>query len=176
MRFTPSSAGLGVATLLALSAAACSGGEPATSAEPPLPPGRPGLYIAAEQGAEPFVRALYAVYADGLPEAVPPGREPLYGRTLNALIGEDFRRNGDRRVLTRDPFCDCTDSAGLSLSSLDVTETGVNAGRAQAVFTLGDQTRAQTLTLAKEGPLWRVSDIAFDGQRPISDVLYEAIE
>lgn len=176
MRITPAFRALRVAALLSLPLAACSGAEPAEPAEPPLPPGRPGLYMAAEQGPEPFVRALYAAYAEGLPEAVPPGREPLYGRTLNALIGEDFRRNGDRRVLTRDPFCDCTDSAGLSLSSLEVAETGANAGQARAVFVLGGQTRSQTLTLAREGPLWRVTDIAFDGQRPISDVLYDAIE
>lgn len=165
-----------IAAGLIFGLAACSDNPPTAPAEPPPPPGRPGLYLAAEQGPEPFVRALYAAYGQGLPDAVPPGREPLYGRTLNALIGEDFRRNGDRRVLTRDPLCDCDDPTGLALTALEVTPAGAAGAEARAAFTLGGQARTQTLTLVKEGPLWRIADIAFEGRRPLSETLYEAIE
>src|SRR5690606_11831690 len=81
------------AAVLALTAAACSPAEEKAPApaEAPLT-GRAAIYAAGEKEAEAFVRALYANAAaplanDPAAAAISPGRDPLYSRTLNALIG-----------------------------------------------------------------------------------------
>lgn len=164
--------------------AACSdaetgkGGDAAVEAVQALPPGRPGIYQAAEQGPEPFVRALYAAYAaeGGLGEPLPPGRDPLYSRILNALIGEDFRRaRGSVPTLNHDPVCNCQDGENLTLDSLVVSQTDAVNAEAAVVFTNAGQTHRQTLILLKEGPMWRVADVVVEGREPLSETLYRAI-
>jgi len=79
------------AALVAVAATACSppaeAPAPAEQAEPAPADRRQAAYRAGEEGPEPFVRALFARYdaASPLPagETPPPGREPLYGRTLS---------------------------------------------------------------------------------------------
>ncbi|MFT4912370.1 MAG: hypothetical protein ACI9YM_000945 [Brevundimonas sp.] len=164
--------------------AACSDHQPeqirpAAELVAALPPGRPAIYAAALEGPEPFVRALYAVYAGdgrGL-EPLPPGRDPIYGRTLNAMIGADFRKaDGEAPFLNHDPICGCQDSGGLVLESVVVTESGATTAEAAVVFSNLGETHRQTLKLMKEGQSWRVVDVLVPGQPPLTEQLLKVID
>jgi hypothetical protein len=163
--------------------AACSPSEEAAvePAEAPaaLPPGRPAIYEAARVGPEEFVRALYAVHATpgaGMGEPPPPGRDPIYDRMLNAMIGEDFRKaNGAVPTLNYDPICDCQDSEGFALESVTVTQSGPAAAEAAVVFVNMGETKRQTLKLVKEGAMWKVADVQVPGRPPLTEQLMAAI-
>ena len=163
--------------------AACS--EPEGAAVEPaaapaaLPPGRPAIYEAARVGPEEFVRALYAVHETpgaGMGEPPPPGRDPIYDRMLNAMIGEDFRKaGGEVPTLNHDPICACQDSGDFTLDSVTVTPTGPAAAEAAVVFTNMGETRRQTLKLVREGAMWKVSDVLVPGEKPLTEQLLAAI-
>lgn len=152
--------------------------EPA-DAPAALPPGRPAIYEAARIGPEEFVRALYAVHATpvaSMGEAPPPGRDPIYDRMLNAMIGEDFRKaGGEVPMLNYDPICGCQDSGDFTLDSVTVTETGPRAAEAAVVFTNAGETKRQTLKLVKEGAMWKVNDVLVPGEKPLTEQLMAAI-
>ncbi|MEG0817921.1 MAG: DUF3828 domain-containing protein [Brevundimonas sp.] len=158
------------AAVLALTAAACSPAEEKAPApaEAPLS-GRAAIYAAGEQDAEAFVRALYANAAaplanDPAATAITPGRDPLYTRTLNALVGADFNAaKGEVPYLNYDPICACQDADGFALTALKMTPDGDRAALAEVTFANHGQTQRQTLKLAKEGPMWRIADV-IDGQ------------
>lgn len=163
----------------------CSDHEPAqirpavAEAAAALPPGRPAIYAAALEGPEPFVRALYAVYAidGGGLEPLPAGRDPIYGRTLNAMIGADVRKaDGEVPYLNHDPICNCQDGDGLTLDSVAVTETSHTEADAAVVFTNGGETHHQTLKLLKEGQAWRVVDVLVPGEPPLTEQLLKVID
>lgn len=169
----------------ALALSACSNddeaGAPEASAAAPTtgPVGRDAVYAAAEEGPEPFVRALYAQYVNGGPQGEPPapGRDPLYDRMLNAMIGEDFRKaGGEVPTLNYDPVCGCQDSGDFTLDSVTVTP-GADDRKAEAavVFTNMGETKRQTLKLVKEGRMWKVSDVLVPGEKPLTEQLMAAI-
>ncbi|MEG1028917.1 MAG: DUF3828 domain-containing protein, partial [Brevundimonas sp.] len=148
----------------------CSPAEEKTPApaEAPLT-GRAAIYAAGEKDAEAFVRALYANAAaplanDPAATAITPGRDPLYTRTLNALVGADFNAaKGEVPYLNYDPICACQDADGFALTALKMTPDGDRAALAEVTFANHGQTQRQTLKLAKEGPMWRIADV-IDGQ------------
>jgi hypothetical protein len=153
--------------------------EPADAPAAALPPGRDAIYEAARVGPEAFVRALYAVHSTPgatMGEPLEPGRDPIYDRMLNAMIGEDFRQaNGEVPTLNYDPICACQDSEGFTLDSVTVTEAGPTAAEAAVVFTNAGETKRQTLKLVKEGPMWKVSDVLVPGQKPLTEQLLAVI-
>ena len=164
------------AAVAALALAACSeGAAPVEPAEAPAPvkAGREGAYEAAGGEPEGFVRALYAMYATP-GETPPPGRDPLYSRTLNALVGEDFRRSGGKPSLDRDPVCDCTGGA-VALTSVTVTQADRANADAAVVFTVDGQKKRQTLKLVREATAWRVADVVVEGEEPLAARLTKAI-
>ncbi len=129
-------------------------------------------------GPSSLVRALYAVYAvdGGGLEALPPGRGPIYGRALNAMMGPTSARRRARFCVKFDPICGCQDSDGLTLDSVVVTGTGATEAEAVVVFTdLGEQ-RTQTLKLLKEGQSWRVVDVLVPGKPPLTEQLLKVID
>ena len=166
------------AAVLALAAAACSRTEdaPPASAEAsaPLPAGREGAYQAAGGDPEGFVRALYAAYAAPGQTAPEPGRDPLYTRTLNALVGEDFRRSHGKPWLKTDPVCDCTGGA-VVLTSVAMTQADRTTAEAAVVFTVDSKERHQTLKLSREATAWRVADVLVEGRPALSESLLKAI-
>lgn len=166
------------AAVLALTAAACSPAEKAppapAEASVPLPPGREGAYQAASGDPEGFVRALYAAYAAPDQTAPEPGRDPLYTRTLNALVGEDFRRSHGKPWLKIDPVCDCMGGV-VVLTSVAVTQADKTTAEAAVVFTVDGQERRQTLKLSREATQWRVSDVLVAGRLALSESLLKAI-
>lgn len=162
--------------------AACSpdGAAPEPADAPAaLPPGRPAIYEAAKVGPEEFVRALYAVHATpgaNAGEAPAPGRDPIYDRMLNAMIGADFAKaNGEVPTLNYDPICACQDSGDFTLDSVTVTQSGPQAAEAAVVFTNMGETKRQTLKLVKEGAMWKVSDVLVPGEKPLTEQLMAAI-
>lgn len=164
-----------------LALAACSGAEDATAPEAAtaLPPGRPAIYQAAGEGPEPFVRALYAVYVAGGPRDEPPapGRDPIYSRMMNAMIGGDFNAaNGEVPYLNYDPICACQDQGDFTLESVAVTQAGPSAAEAAVVFTNLGETKRQTLKLVREGQSWRIEDVIDAEGKPLSVPLLAAIE
>lgn len=170
-----------VAGLFVLAACSPSGEATVEPADAPaaLPPGRPAIYEAARVGPEAFVRALYAVPATPgatMGEAPAPGRDPIYDRMLNAMIGADVARaGGEVPTLNHDPICDCQDSEGFALESVAVTQTGPAAAEAAVVFTNMGETKRQTLKLVKEGPMWKVSDVLVPGRPALTEELLAAI-
>lgn len=161
--------------------AACSQPEPETKAptQPPaaaLPPGRPAVYQAQTEGPEPFVRAVYEMTAAGDADAPPPGRDPIYDRTLNALIGEDFRKAGNEvPTLNYNPICDCQDGR-VALQSVTLTATGADAYDAEVSFTVEGEAKTQAVKLKKEGGrYWKIADILVPGREPLSKQLLAAI-
>ena len=171
-----------VISAAALALAACSPETPATEpADAPaaLPPGRPAVDEAARVGPEEFVRALYAVHVTPgatMGEPPPPGRDPIYDRMLNAMIGEDFRKaGGEVPTLNYDPICACQDSGDFTLDSVTVTQSGPAAAEAAVVFTNMGETKRQTLKLVKEGPMWKVSDVLVPGRPALTEQLMAAI-
>ncbi|KAK0360303.1 hypothetical protein LTR94_027828 [Friedmanniomyces endolithicus] len=163
------------AAVLALTAAACSAEKeapaPAEAAASALT-GRAALYAAGEKDAEAFVRALYARAAapqttpDPAEAAITPGRDPLYSRTLNALIGVDFRE-----AQSRDE-----DADSFALKTVTMTPDGPQAATAEVVFTNHGRERRQTLKLVKEGPMWRIADIIDDKGKSLHDDLMAIAE
>ncbi|MGX8272812.1 DUF3828 domain-containing protein [Brevundimonas diminuta] len=179
---------LATAAVLALTAAACSAEKeapaPAEAAAPALT-GRAAVYAAGEKDAEAFVRALYARAAapqttpDPAEAAITPGRDPLYSRTLNALIGVDFREAQSRDevpYLNYDPICACQDADGFALKTVTMTPDGPQAATAEVVFTNHGRERRQTLKLVKEGPMWRIGDIIDDKGKSLHDDLMALAE
>lgn len=161
--------------------AACSSpegdiGEP-SDAPAALPPGREAIYEAARVGPEEFVRAVYAAHAAGaMGERPKPGQEPIYGRMLNAMVGEDVRRaGGEVPTLNWDPICDCQDGEGFRLESVIVREVSPTEAEADVVFVNSGETHRQTLKLVKEGPMWRISDFLVPGRPPLTETLMAAI-
>ncbi|MGH7026093.1 DUF3828 domain-containing protein [Brevundimonas sp.] len=172
------------AAVLVLTAAACSPAEEKAPApaEAPLT-GRAAIYAAGEKDAEAFVRALYAgasspsTTPDPAAAAISPGRDPLYSRPLNALVGADFHAaKGEVPYLNYDPVCACQDTDGFALTSLKMTPEGDKAASAEVVFTNHGETHRQTLKLVKEGPMWRIADVIDDKGKSLHDVLMAIAE
>ena len=172
------------AAVLALTAAACSPAEEKAPApaEAPLT-GRAAIYAAGEKDAEAFARALYAAPPSATPDPaaanVSPGRDPLYSRTLNALIGVDFRDAQSRDevpYLNYDPVCACQDADGFALTALKMTPDGDKAATADVTFTNHGQTHQQTLKLVREGPMWRIADIIDARGKSLHDALMAIAE
>ena len=170
------------AAMLALTAAACSPAEetPPAPAEAPLT-GRAAVYAAGEQSAGAFARALYAAplsaTSDPAAAAISPGRDPLYSRTLNALIGADFRAaKGEVPHLNYDPVCACQDADGFALTGLKMAPDGDKAASADVTFTNHGETQQQTLKLVREGPMWRIADIIDAKGQSLHDALMAIAE
>ncbi len=171
---------IAIATATAL--AACSQGEQARTAETaPVaapPASREAVYAAASEGPEPFVRAIYARYVAGGPQDAPPapGQDPMFSRTMNALIGADVRAaNGEVPTLNYDPFCACQDQENFALTAMAVAQADPNAAEANVAFTNMGEAKNLTLKLVREGPNWKVDDI-IDGDASLHDTLMAVAE
>lgn len=174
---------MGLVSVCVLALAACSPEAPEatdTSTEA-APTGPLTVDQAAQTGPEAFVRALYARYDPAVAAATPaaeppaPGRNPVYSRKLNAMIGADvMAANGEVPTLNYDPICDCQDGT-TELKQLTITETGPNKAEAALTFLKSGVPHQQTLFLIKEGPAWRIEDVVVPGRDPLTTTLLAAI-
>lgn len=175
--------------------AACSPSEEAAPADeatadasasagavvPPIGSGpvtRAQIYAAAAEGPEAFARAIFAQYVNGGPAELPPppGQDPIFSRTMNALIGDDFRAaNGEVGTIEVDIFCQCQDQDGFVVDSMAVAQSDENTAGVSVVFTnMGNQQTAM-LELVREGGNWKVDDVEM-GMLSVKDMLMEAAE
>lgn len=153
--------------------------EAAATAQPTSPEGsREAVYAAQSLGPEPFVRALYAQYEAGGPkgEGPLPGQEPLYSRTLNALVGADFRAaNGEAPTMNYDPICGCQDQGEFAVTAVAVAQAAPNAAEANVSFSNLGEAKTLTLKLVREGVNWKVDDVVDDGTS-LHDTLMKVAE
>ena len=175
--------------------AACSPAEEAAPADeatadasasagavvPPIGSGpvtRAQIYAAAAEGPEAFARAIFAQYVNGGPSELPPppGQDPIFSRTMNALIGDDARAaNGEVGTIEVDIFCQCQDQDGFVVNSMAVAQSDENTAGVSVVFTnMGNQQTAM-LELVREGGNWKVDDVEM-GMLSVKDMLMEAAE
>lgn len=158
--------------------AGASASATAGSAAPTGPITRDDVYAAAGQSPEAFVRALYGQYVSGGQQGEPlaPGQDPLYSRTLNALIGADFRAaNGEVPTLNYDPVCGCQDQGAFTLDSLAVAQAEPTKADAAVSFTNAGEQKALRLKLVREGVNWKIDDI-IDGETSLHDELMKVAE
>lgn len=179
-----------ILTAAALTLCACSQGEDAKAPEtasasatagataPNAPVSREQVYAAAGEGPEAFVRTIYAQYVNGGPQGEPPapGQDPMFSRTMNALIGTDFRAaNGEVPTLNYDPFCACQDQGDFVVTATAVAQSDPNNAEANVAFTNMGEAKNLKLKLVREGPNWKVDDI-IDGATSLHDTLMAVAE
>lgn len=179
-------------SLAALTLTACSQGEeagvPASAtatataadgaAAPTGPVSREAVYAAAGEGPQAFVTAIYSQYVNGGPqgEQPAPGQDPMFSRTMNALIGADFRAaNGEVPTLNYDPFCACQDQGDFVVTATAVAQSDLNTAEASVAFTNMGEPKNLRLKLVREGPNWKVDDI-IDGTDSLHDTLMAVAE
>lgn len=156
----------------------------ATATTGPAAPAGPGtreaIHAAAAAGPEPFVRAIYDQFVNGGPKGEPPapGQDPIFSRTMNALIGADVRAaNGEVPTLNYNPFCGCQDQGAFVVTALAVAQSDPNAADANVAFTNAGQAKRMELKLVREGGNWKVDDIVdVDGQGSLHDALMKVAE
>ncbi len=145
---------------------------------PTGPVSRDQVYAAAGEGPEAFVRTIYAQYVNGGPqgEQPAPGQDPMFSRTMNALIGADFRAaNGEVPTLNYDPFCACQDQGDFVVTATAVAKSDPNNAEANVAFTNMGEPKNLRLKLVREGPNWKVDDIV-DGEGSLHDALMKVAE
>ena len=177
-------------SVAAMTLAACSQDEAAkepasasasTTSEATAPAGpvsRDQVYAAAGEGPEPFVRTIYAQYVHGGPQGEPPapGQDPMFSRTMNALIGADVRAaNGEVPTLNYDPFCGCQDQGDFVVTATAVAQSDPNTAEANVAFTNMGEPKTLKLKLVREGPNWKVDDI-IEGTTSLHDTLMAVAE
>ncbi len=158
-----------------VTATATAGADTASAADVQS---RDAIYAVQSEGPDAFVRAIYARYTAGGPTGEPPapGQDPLFSRTMNALIAADVRAaNGEVPTLNYDPFCGCQDQGDFVVTALAVAQADPNAADANVSFTNAGQAKEMRLKLVREGPNWKVEDIV-DGDRSLHDALMAVAE
>lgn len=128
---------------------------------------------AGTEGAEDFVRALYADVADPAFASLSGDDAPgVYSASAWAAIqAANERRGSEMGPLDADPLCRCQDPTGMTLQAVTVTQTDVD--RADAAVELmqdGAQT-STTLNLLRENGEWRVDNVTPEGDPTMRDEL-----
>ena len=145
---------------------------------PSGPVSRDQVYAAAGEGPEAFVRTIYAQYVNGGPqgETPAPGQDPMFSRTMNALIGADFRAaKGEVPTLNYDPLCACQDQGDFVVTATAVAQSDPNTAEADVAFTNMGEVKNLKLKLVREGPNWKIDDIV-DGTTSLHDTLMAVAE
>lgn len=155
-----------VATVIALTA----GGRATASAQE------------GSEGAENFVRAVYASYSND-PDATPPmvGRSPdVWSDRMSALIARDQElANGDLPYLDADPICNCQDWEDLTVQHVRIYQdrTGRYGSRmARVEFTNAGTPTTVILSLdGNPNQGWKIDDIVSeDGYPSLAEALAES--
>ncbi|WP_426042335.1 DUF3828 domain-containing protein [Brevundimonas sp. TWP2-3-4b1] len=145
------------AVLIGAPLAACEA-KPAESAAAAAAAATP----AQAEGAEAFVRELYASYHDD-PNVQSGRTDAVWSARTKALWDENFEAAQGVGYLGADPICACQDWLKLQVTSLVVTRTGPDSADAAVVFVNGEppETVRQTLKLVREDGGWAVDDIVW---------------
>ncbi len=140
----------------ALTLAAC---QPAEAPEAPRAEAPAAAAAPAADGAEAFVREIYAsLAADG---PAPLGEQALWSaatwqamKTYEAAAPEGYNS---------DPLCNCQDPAGLAVSELQITPTGATSADAAITITQGEAQTSMVLNLVREAAGWRIDNVSREG-------------
>lgn len=148
--------GLVGAALVGLALGACDS-QPSDGGVP-----KAAAVSADAEGAEAFVRELYAAYHDD-PNIQSGRTDAVWSARTRALWDENFEAAEGVGYLGFDPICACQDWLKLSVTELAVTSTGADRADAAVVFVNGEppQTVRQTLKLVREDGQWAVDDIVW---------------
>lgn len=166
------------AMLIGAPLAACEAKPAEKAAAAPVVAAAPAEAAKAQaDGAEAFVRALYAPYvADGDTEHGPE----IWSARTRALWADNIRAaDGAEPYMGADPICACQDFDHFQLTSVAVTPTGPDRADAAVVFEAfgGSEPTRQTLKLVREEGVWRIDDINWGpghlmaGQPPMAEGL-----
>ncbi|MDQ3125970.1 MAG: YbjP/YqhG family protein [Pseudomonadota bacterium] len=121
------------------------------------------------QGAEAFVRAVYASYS--VDDATPPmvrGQATVWSDRMNALILRDQElATEDLPYLDADPICNCQDWENLAVRSVRIDrEPGGTGVRATVDFVNAGQAATTVLRLRGGPGNWRIDDVLNEGDHP----------
>lgn len=128
------------------------------------------------EGAEAFVRSIYALYAEDGPWPTDEARLDLvFTPRLAALIRQDRALAADEPpYLDADPICQCQDAEDLRVTGTRVSRDGQGAIIVTARFTNAGETQSTALRLSGS-PIrgWRIDDVLPVGR---SQTLVETLE
>lgn len=159
--------------LAALTLGACD--KPAEEAAPTAT--LTSLAIAAPQasadGAEAFVRALYASYSEA-EDANPWSGPRVWSRRMDALVRRDaeLAPDGDLPYLDADPICSCQDWENLTVRSVALSPVRADGSvEATVRFVNAGEDNTALLKLVREAGGWRVDDVMNPGYPSLADNL-----
>ena len=123
----------------------------------------------ATEGAEAFVRALYASYADG-DDARPWSGEGVWSPRMHALIRRDAElATEDLPYLDADPICNCQDWERLSVRAVTLATAHDGAVVATVRFVNAGEDKTSVLKLERGRLGWRVDDVLNPGYPSLAE-------
>ena len=131
------------------------------------------------EGAEAFVRAVYASYSAD-EDATPPmvqGLTSVWSDRMNALIRRDQElATEDLPYLDADPICNCQDWENLAVRSVRIErDRGVAGRRATVRFVNAGREETTVLRLTGGPGNWRIDDVLNEGDHPsLAEALAES--
>lgn len=143
----------------------------ATLASLPLPTRQ-----ASSDGAEAFVRALYASYSEA-EDANPWSGPRVWSKRMDALVRRDaeLAPDGDLPYLDADPICSCQDWERLSVRSVALSPVRADGSvEATVRFVNAGEDNTALLKLVRETDGWRVDDVMNPGYPSLADNLVES--
>lgn len=130
---------------------------------------------ASSAGAESFVRALYASYAEG-DDAHPWSGARVWSRRMHGLVQRDAElADGDLPYLDADPICSCQDWESLTVRSVALSPVRSDGSvEATVRFVNAGEDNTALLRLVREAEGWRVDDVMNPGYPSLAENLAES--
>jgi hypothetical protein len=161
-----------VLAMLLAATSACAEPSPRTSgADTEATPASAGAAVQeGSEGAEVFVRAVYASYSadENAPPPMVRGPSSVWSDRMNALIRRDRElATEDPPYLDADPICNCQDWENLTVRSVRIDrEPGVAGRRATVRFVNAGEETTVVLRLTGGPGSWRIDDVLNEGDHP----------
>lgn len=127
---------------------------------------------ASTDGAEAYVRALYASYAAG-DDAEPWSGARVWSRRMEALVRRDAElATDDLPYLDADPICNCQDWENLTVRSVALSPARPDGSvEATVRFVNGGEGQTALLKLVRQADGWRVDDVMNPGYPSLAENL-----
>jgi hypothetical protein len=127
------------------------------------------------EGAEAFVRAVYASYTEEADATPLMDRDPplIWSDRMAALIDRDIALSGDELpFLDADPICSCQDWENLRVLDVRIDrERGVRGRRATVRFVNAGEEQTAILRLSGSPFEWRIDDVLNPGYLSLAEQL-----
>jgi hypothetical protein len=131
----------------------------------------------SEAGARAFVQGLYDRYGRDDPEYLGRDAPAAFSPSLLRLFHRVQAATPEGSAMTPDwdPICDCQDPDGLKLVGLSIHPASAASATADVLLDYSGQRRIRIeFKLARQGQVWRVSDVEEDGT-DLRDILHRAL-